>query len=148
MFKRILVPLDGSERAETVLPHVEDMAARYESTVVLLRIMEPGVIGTSPFDASPEVSAAEVNRRVNQVDSYLTELEQKFQSKGIETQRRVERGPVVQMIARVAASADVDLIAMVSHGQTGLPRVFYGSVAAGVLNRIDRPLFLVRANGY
>jgi nucleotide-binding universal stress UspA family protein len=148
VYKKILVPLDGSERAETILPYVEDLATRYESTVLFLQIMEPGVVDTSPFDASPEASANKAVRRSAQVTDYLTQWEQKFQTKGIDARHRVEHGPVVRIIAEVATSEDVDLIAMASHGRTGLPRVFYGSAAAGVLNRVDRPLFLVRANGY
>lgn len=148
VYKKILVPLDGSERAETVLPYVEDLATRYKSTVLLLQIMEPGVVDTSPFDAYPEASANKADRRSVRITNYLTEWEQKFQAKGIDTRQRVEQGPVVQLIAEVAVGEDVDLIAMASHGRTGLPRVFYGSAAAGVLNRVDRPLFLVRADGY
>jgi nucleotide-binding universal stress UspA family protein len=52
---------------------------------------------------------------------------------------------VVEGIIAVAASEEVDLIAMASHGRGGLARVFYGSVAAGVLQRIDRPLLLIRS---
>lgn len=146
MFKKILVPLDGSERAEAILPHVEDLATRFDCTVLFLQVVEPGVVYTSPYDAYPELNADELEQRAKRVADYLKEWEQKFQSKGIDTRRRVEHGPVVPAILEVAASDDVDLIAMASHGRTGLARVFYGSVAAGVLHRIDRPLLLVRAN--
>lgn len=54
-------------------------------------------------------------------------------------------GPVVEEIAQSAEREEADLIAMASHGRTGLARVFYGSVAAGVLHRLDRPLFLIRS---
>jgi nucleotide-binding universal stress UspA family protein len=51
----------------------------------------------------------------------------------------------VEKIIEAANAEDVDLIAMTSHGRGGLSRIFYGSVAAGILNRIDRPLFIVRS---
>ena len=54
----------------------------------------------------------------------------------------------VKGIVNSAEHRNVDLIAMASHGRTGLPRVFYGSVAAGVLNLVDRPLLLIRANSH
>jgi nucleotide-binding universal stress UspA family protein len=54
-------------------------------------------------------------------------------------------GPIVEEIINIADRENVDLIAMASHGRTGLPRAFYGSVAAGILHRIDRPLLLVRS---
>ena len=48
-------------------------------------------------------------------------------------------------ILDIAVEEEVDLLAMASHGRSGLSRVFYGSVSAGVLQRIDRPLLLVRS---
>jgi nucleotide-binding universal stress UspA family protein len=54
-------------------------------------------------------------------------------------------GPIVKAIIDTAESQDVDLVAIASHGRSGLFQVFYGSVAAGVLQRIDRPLLLIRA---
>ena len=53
--------------------------------------------------------------------------------------------PVVETIIEAATNEDADLIAMASHGRGGLSRIFYGSVAAGILNRVDRPLFIVRS---
>ncbi|MCB0075487.1 MAG: universal stress protein, partial [Caldilineaceae bacterium] len=57
----------------------------------------------------------------------------------------VEQGPIVRTILDVAERENADLIAMASHGRSGLARVFYGSVAAGVLQSADRPLLIVRA---
>jgi nucleotide-binding universal stress UspA family protein len=56
-------------------------------------------------------------------------------------------GAIVAEIIDAAEREGADLIAMASHGRTGLARVFYGSVAAGVLHRVDRPLLLVRSEG-
>ncbi|HUV92071.1 MAG TPA: universal stress protein, partial [Anaerolineales bacterium] len=67
--------------------------------------------------------------------------------KGIQAKSFVEQGPVVKTIINVAEREGVDLIAMASHGRSGLSRVFYGSVAAGVLNQVARPLLLIRAEG-
>jgi nucleotide-binding universal stress UspA family protein len=64
---------------------------------------------------------------------------------GFDTNALVMHGPVVESIIKAANTEDVDLIAMASHGRSGLGHVFYGSVAAGVLNRIDRPLLLIRS---
>ena len=66
--------------------------------------------------------------------------------KRIETDICVTHGPVVEQIIKIADGEDVDLIAIASHGRTGLSRAFYGSVAAGVLHRIDRPLLLIRSD--
>jgi len=146
MYKKILVPLDGSERAEKILPHVKDYAVQHESLVIFLQVIEPGVIDTNPFDANPELAAKAAREHAKEVSHYLSQCEEDFRSKDIRTEQRVLRGPVVATILDVAEGAGVNLIALASHGRTGLARVFYGSVAAGVLNRIDRPLFLIRSN--
>ncbi|MGO9309658.1 MAG: universal stress protein, partial [Spirochaetia bacterium] len=65
--------------------------------------------------------------------------------KGIEAHVHVSLGPVVGTIIDLAVQEKVDLIALASHGRTGLPAFFYGSVAAGVLHRADRPLLIVRS---
>lgn len=145
MYKKILVPLDGSDRAEAILSHVEDLASCYGATVIFLQVVEPNIVYASPYDAYPEIGIDEANRRREAADAYLEKLEEGFQEKGIQTKRRIEHGTVVLTVLEVAASEDVDLIAMASHGRTGLARVFYGSVAAGILHRIDRPLLLVRS---
>ena len=80
-----------------------------------------------------------------QADSYLKGIEEKFREKGINTLIRVKRGPIVRTITDTAASVGADLIAISSHGRTGVPRVFYGSVAAGLLQRVDRPLLVIRS---
>ncbi len=56
------------------------------------------------------------------------------------------QGPPVEAIIAMAKEENVDLIALASHGRSGLARVFYGSVAAGILHRADRPLLLIRAS--
>lgn len=145
MYKKILVPLDGSQRAEGILPHVEDLASRYQSTILLLQIVEPTIAYASPYDVYPELSLEDAERRAKDVSVYLSNLARRFQGEGVRTQCHVEQGPVVTTILDLANSEDVDLIAMASHGRSGLARVFYGSVAAGVLSHVDRPLLLVRS---
>lgn len=146
MYQKILVLLDGSERAEVVLPHVKSLAAQNDSTVVLLQVLEPGVIDTSPFDASPGVKLEKAQKRMVEATEYLRGWEQKFKAESIDAKHRVERGPVVATVLEVADDDDVDLIAMASHGRTGLSRVCYGSTAAGLLQGLNRPLLLIRAN--
>ena len=145
MYERILVPLDGSERAEAILPHVEVLAASYKAEVILLHIVEPNIVFTSPYDAYPEMNMEETERRVEEARAYLNRKAKRLARQAIAVREIVEYGPVVLAILDVATAQDVSLIAMASHGRSGLARVFYGSVAAGVLQRVDRPLFLVRS---
>ncbi len=66
-------------------------------------------------------------------------------AEGVHVLYEFVHGDVVKTILGVAQGWDADLIAVASHGRTGLERVFYGSVAAGVLHQVDRPLLLNRA---
>jgi nucleotide-binding universal stress UspA family protein len=145
MYKTILVPLDGSARAERILPHVEAIAQKFGSRLYLLQIVEPLVVGVSPYDAGSLYVADEIDRRTQEAKAYLAALEGQLRDKKIVAQGQVEYGPVVSSILEQADQHDVDLIAMASHGRTGLARVFYGSVASGILNRAERPLLLIRA---
>jgi len=145
MYKTILVPLDGSKRAEKIFPHVENLAKRYDAKIIFLRVIEsPTAIVASEFtDIPPDPKRYE--RQFEDVVTYLTRQQENFRKKGIDTQQHVGDGSIVKMIINAAEHLDVDIIAMASHGRTGLSRVFYGSVAAGVLHQIDRPLLLIRS---
>jgi nucleotide-binding universal stress UspA family protein len=144
MYNIILVPLDGSKRAEAILPHVEDLAQRYGAEVILLHVVEPVPLNVGP-EGAYIVLREELERRTRHGESYLSGLQEEYRQRGIETQIRVVHGSPVDAITAAAEGENADLIAMASHGRTGLPRVFYGSVAAGVLHRVDRPLLLIRS---
>ena len=144
MYSTILVPLDGSKRAEAILRHVEDLARRYGATVIFLCVVEPVPLRVG-LEGAYTVLREESERRIKQAESYLATLQEGFCGKGIEAQARVAHGSAVEAITKTAEREGVDLIAMASHGRTGLSQVFYGNVAAGVLHRIDRPLLLIRS---
>lgn len=143
LYQRILVPLDGSKRAEAILLHVEDMAQCYQAQVILLQVIEPRPLLIDGTYAVPDL--VEHEEHFKTAEGYLQALQGKLHKKGLEVKIQVAQGPVVTEIIDTAEREKVDLIAMASHGRTGLARVFYGSVAAGVLHRIDRPLLLVRS---
>jgi len=145
MYKKILVPLDGSERAEQILPHVEGLAEMNESEVVFLRIVRPTVISDGYKGILVDESRQEGERQVADALAYLSGIEEEWRKKGIATKKISEIGSIVSSIIKVAQQEAVDLIAMASHGRGGISRVFYGSVAAGVLQAVDRPLLLIRA---
>ena len=147
MYKTILVPLDGSKRAEAILPHVEELALRFGAKVIFLRIEEDVMM--LGYDEVVDLSAYQQNRdrRKNDAGSYLAGLEGVLKEKNISAKRIVSFGSVVQSILDTAEREGADLIAMASHGRSSLSRVFYGSVAAGVWHRVDRPLLIIRSRG-
>ena len=148
MNKKIIVPLDGSERAEAILPYVEELAEKFGSEIVFVQIVEHPIIMTPIQRTRPvPVENLVVEELIQQATKYTNQLAKDFIKKGAKATAVVETGPIVHSILEIAEKENADLIAMASHGRTGLARVFYGSVAASMLQRVDRPLFLIRAEG-
>jgi len=144
MYNKILVPLDGSKRAEAVLPHAEDMAIRYGAEIIFLCVEELYVM--LEWDEVVDLAKCheKFDTRKKTSESYLIQLKAEFRDKSIKTNTHVVYGPVVKSILTAAEEMEVDIILMASHGLSGLPRTFYGSVTAGVLQKIDRPLLIIR----
>ena len=151
MYEIILVPLDGSQRAESILPHVQQLASSYEAEIIFLQVFELAHLVDLPrvdeddFQALPHIGRDEIQKHVEKAQNYLAALGKRTAELGIPARSRIAYGPIASTIINTAAEEKVDLIAMASHGSSGLQGVYYGSVAAGVLQRVDRPLLIVRA---
>jgi nucleotide-binding universal stress UspA family protein len=147
MYNTVLVPLDGSRRAERILPYVEKLAHSFDSKVVFLQVVETNSIYIHPYSYPSNFDLEKEAREKirGEAEAYLAGLQGEFREKDLRTSFIVTEGPVVSTIINVAGREDADLIAMASHGRTGLARVFYGSVAAGVLHQVDRPLLIIRS---
>lgn len=143
MYKKILIPLDGSERAEKILPHVEELGARYQASVILLQVIDPAV---DISRASLLVPLSDhLGPRRDTAESYLNGVKARLENKKIAVRTMVETGIPLEIICQTAEAEKVDLIALASHGRTGAARLFYGSVSAGILNRVDHPLLIIRS---
>ena len=144
MYSKILVPLDGSRRAERVLSHVEELALGFGAKVILLRaVRPPPLVGRDSSELQQfQKNMDEIQK---EAEDYLNTVKIKFNAMGIEIQTQVTVAPVVKEILNVAEKEKVDLIALASHGRSGLSQLFYGSVAAGILHRVDRPLLVIRS---
>jgi nucleotide-binding universal stress UspA family protein len=145
MYKTILVLLDGSKVAEGILPHVENLAKRYGAKVIVVQIIEP-IHFLSHEPAIDLVEETMIKDLHTKTQEYFHKLQWRLRTQGIYTETRIEVGNPVKKILELADKENADLIAMVNRGQTGLSRVFYGSVAVGVSNRTDRPLLIIRAS--
>jgi len=145
MYNTILVPLDGSKRAERILPHVEALARQFGAQVVLLQVVEPVVGELSPTHVISYYDKTLAEQWLREAKHYLAGVKGELCAKGIRAKTIIESGPVLSALCLVAAREKVDLIALASHGRTGLARAFYGSVAAGLLNQTRWPLLLIRA---
>jgi nucleotide-binding universal stress UspA family protein len=138
MYQRILVPLDGSTLAEVVLPHVQALAKSLGADLVLLRMAFTHAFpGYDPMQA--QVTA------VQEAEDYVSGLAQRLLGEGVRAEVEVRFGDPVEEILDHVTWDHIDLIAMATHGRTGLTRVVMGSVAEHVLRRTSVPMLLMRA---
>ena len=145
MYQTILVPLDGSKRAEAILNHVEKLSKINNAETIFLRVEEEPILLGRDEVINIEKYREEYENRIKLSNVYLDTLKTKFREKGINVTTQLAYGPVVKAILNIAGETGADLIALATHGFSGLARVSYGSVAAGVLQAADIPILLVRS---
>jgi len=149
--KTILVPLDGSELAESVLPHVEALAKQRNGDTVdtiLLRVCEYAVVPNDNVKGVPSGWEKDVRREIarskREAGKYLAEVEKRFEDADLRVQSEVLVGKPPNEIINHANGNPFSLIAMATHGRSGLKRLAYGSVADKVLRGASCPLLVVR----
>jgi nucleotide-binding universal stress UspA family protein len=144
MYQKILVPLDGSELAECVLPHVKAIAAGCGiGQVVLLKVVEPLAAGTAP-----EVVFEVVQKTVMKAaEDYLTRIQAKLNKEGLAVETQILTGRPAETISDFAQHNKVDLIAIATHGRSGISRWIFGSVADKLVRSSSAPVLLIRPKG-
>lgn len=142
MYKRAIVPLDGSMVAEGIIPFILEIAGPLDMEVVLLRVVVP--IPPSVVEGSRHVELDDVEKRRLEAAEYLTPIATDLRAKGVRVTTQVRRGEPTAEILAGAKEAGADLIAMTTHGRSGLGRLLFGSVAEAVLRQSDMPVFLMR----
>lgn len=141
MYTRLLIPLDGSSTAEQVIPYARTLARAFRLPVELLAVIDVAALLTSLERARRFDNLAEEESRKS--NAYLEEVERRFT--GSRVKRAVEQGSAAEVIIQKAAEAPSTLIAMTTHGRSGIRRWLLGSVAEKVLRATTNPLLLVRA---
>jgi nucleotide-binding universal stress UspA family protein len=150
LIKRILVPLDGSKVAEQIVSHAEELAKVMGGAVILFHAYETflGVISGEAIGTMSEKEIREVNkRREEEAKGYLKTIAGPFREKGLTVSEVSASGNPVDAILDYAESRAVDIIAMSTHGVSGIKRWVFGSVTDKVLHAGDMPVLVVRATG-
>jgi nucleotide-binding universal stress UspA family protein len=157
MYKKLLVPLDGSELAECVLPHVESIAKGCGvANVVFVRVVEPVHLpvgtGSAGGEAFTEADAAKVRenedeRNKKAAKQYLDDIKKRSKYDGADLKTEVIMGKPAESIAEYAEKKGVGLIVIATHGRSGISRWVYGSVADRILRSACVPVLMVRAPG-
>jgi nucleotide-binding universal stress UspA family protein len=143
MVKKILVPLDGSKTAENALPLARFLARRLELLVQLLSVIDLTELARSVSAAEGLYLDGLVAYETRSSEEYLAQIAKTFSDVGV--QWLVARGKAADIIIENAAADEATLIAMATHGRSGLNRFLLGSVAEKILRGASNPLLLVRA---
>jgi len=164
----ILLPLDGSEQAESVLPHAETLAKQRgieQVDVVLLRVCEPPSrpsyylaepgVTYAPL-SEPEAIESHINwqkylddemvKSKQAAEKYLEKIKKRFQDSNISVRSEILEGRAAEEIVEYANKNPFNLIVMSTHPRSGLRRLVYGSVTENVLQGVNRPVLLVKTD--
>ena len=145
MYRKILVPLDGSKVAEGVLPHAKSLAYSEGAELILL------TVGANPaLDfafSGPGLAQTAVDEQEEKSKAYISRIESELKADGFKTSTLLRVGSVAEVILGVAEELQVDVIAMSTHGRTGPARWLLGSIAERVVQNSNVPVLLIRARG-
>lgn len=142
MYKRVLIPLDGSPMAEQALPHAIAQAKHFQAELILLRVVEP-----FPHARGMSLANHEQIRQqaITWAGKYMERIAAGIQQKGLSVQAITIDGRPHTGIAQFAEANQVDLIVMSTRGQSGVSRWLMGSVADRIVRGAIVPVLLVRA---
>ncbi len=144
MFERVLVPLDGSERAEQAVPVAARLASATKGTVILIRVV-PIVSQYAPYLATgPSLPPGSVEDEIAEAKRYLTQVANSEELAGIAVETDVVVGPPAPVLVDAIYERSVDTVAMCSHGRTGFTRWALGSVAEHLARESAVPVLVLR----
>ena len=153
MYQKIMVPLDGSELAECVLPHVESIAKGCGArNVIFVRVVHIPLsyglgYGETEYVLSAEEQKETESAHKSVAEDYLQQLVSRLSYNGMNLQTEVIVGKVAESLAEYAEKNAIDLIIIATHGRSGVSRWVRGSIADRVLHSARIPVLMVRAPG-
>jgi nucleotide-binding universal stress UspA family protein len=142
MYKRVLLPLDGSMIAEAIIPFLLEIAGPLDMDVTLLRVVVPAP--PMAIESHRDISVDHVDKLRSDAEQYLAGIAAELRAKGVRVQTRARVGEAVAEILAGARDVEADMIAMTTHGRGGLGRLLFGSVTEAVLRQAEIPVFVMR----
>jgi nucleotide-binding universal stress UspA family protein len=150
MYKKILVPLDGSEFAECSLEHVKVVTSGSNaSKIILFRVVEPlsaETVYALTIAGGDLLRKAEMDNQT-EARNYIVKIKNELANSGLKVETVVVDGRAAEEILDYAKNNKVDLIVMTTHGKSGISRWFFGSVAQKVLQHSPIPILLIAPSG-
>jgi nucleotide-binding universal stress UspA family protein len=145
MYRKIMVPLDGSQVAECVIPHIEAIAGKSAARVELVTVIEPLEIPTRGQIALSDDDIKQIDAEgKNEAGKYLKQVASRLKQAGINAESVILSGKAADSLVRYAVNNGVDLIIMATHGRSGISKIFWGSVAEKILRATDIPVLLIK----
>jgi len=147
ILNKVLVSLDGSKQSETILPYIEELASTLKTEVVLLHVLSPShyIYAAEGGAVKVKYTEAEIKQLETNAEDYLNKVAGGLKKKGITAKLEVAVGNEAEKIITMADEIGADIVAMSTHGRSGLGRLVLGSVADRILHEGKTPLLLVRA---
>ena len=142
MYKRVLIPLDGSPLAEGILPFILDIAGPLDMEVILVRVMQP--VMPLAIEGTRHFMADDVAVRLEEAREYLASVAADLRGRGVRGTTDARHGDPVTELVAAARETGADLIAMTTHGRSGFGRLLFGSVAEAVLRQAEIPVLMMR----
>lgn len=151
MFKKILVPLDGSRFGIKALPYAIEIAKRFDSELVLMQVVFPTIPGhvmslnVEATEIAKKAAQKQDTRYINNAKRYLGGKIRNIKSHGIKSSYNVIMGDPTRSIISFIKKEHIDLVVMTTHGKSGFKRAVMGSVADAVIRESQKPVLVIRA---
>ncbi|MDB5083089.1 MAG: hypothetical protein JWP00_5013 [Chloroflexi bacterium] len=143
MFRKILVPLDGSMLAEKALPYAVRLANRLDAQLYLVRSVEVPSLLENKHQVEQEL-VLDAEAYLNRVTRWISSRTLKPHTDPLRIHTNVFRGDPVKEITYFVKNCEIDLVLLSTHGRGGLSRLVIGSVAAKIQHQVDVPVMLFR----
>jgi nucleotide-binding universal stress UspA family protein len=145
VYRRIMVPLDGSKLAECVLPHTETLAKLSKASIELVHVIEPLELPTRGGIALSIDDIKQIESHTqNDTESYLHGIVERLKLAGIKARSKILIGKAADSLVDYIHKSNFDLLIMATHGRSGISRWIWGSVAEKILHSSSIPVLLVR----
>ena len=148
MYKRMLVPVDGSLRSEVVVPHAAETAKAFGCSIRLLTVVDldkrNGKVAQDNH-SDEAASLAWVESQIEEAENHLRPVAERFEEHGLKPEMEVRFGNPPAEILKAAAEYGTDIIAMATRSRRGVARLMFGSVADQVLRESHVPVLLITA---
>jgi nucleotide-binding universal stress UspA family protein len=150
VFERIMVCLDGSRLAEQIIPCAMGVGLPFSSKMILFQVIPepvvvtPGVLSVPPIPEETNAMLNETRKSVGEAKGYLEQVARQMREAGLHVDTITESGNASQRILSYAEENNIELVALSTHGRSGLGRIFVGSVSDNVLKRCCQPMLVIK----